>query len=113
VRAETAKPKGCKHGWTPFTIHKARCSRCGRRVPWADLVTDAEDRGWILGLGYAVAEVVRLHDQPGVAAEVVASSGCDLGDFVTAGLDTYDLKTLRRVAKEEERRWPQRKSSNR
>ena len=102
--------RGCKHKWQPFTIHKAKCSKCGRRTPWVDLVAAAENRGWIRGLGYSIAEVVRAHDIPTVAADIANASGCDLGDFVRAELDAYDMKTLRKVARDEGRRWPQRSS---
>jgi hypothetical protein len=62
-------------------------------------------REWIQGVGYAVAEIVRLHGMPSVAADVAHASGCKLADFVAAGMDTYDLKTLRKLARDEERRW--------
>lgn len=43
----------------------------------------------------AVATLVRLHDQPGMAADVLINMG--LSDADCSGLDEFDKMTLRRL----------------
>lgn len=54
-------------------------------------------REWICGVGYALAEVQRLHDQPTVVNDVAHATGLSFKDFKSAGLSSFDLKTLRKV----------------
>lgn len=42
-----------KHQWTPCTVHKAQCAGCGRRVPWVDMLEQAERRRIDQSLNYA------------------------------------------------------------
>lgn len=103
-----AKPKVCKHRWRPFTKWKGECSRCRIRRTWDLIVNDAETRGWAQGIGYSVAEVVRAHNETSVAADLATAAGYDLADFIAAGVDPYDVSTLRRLRREESVRWRQR-----
>jgi hypothetical protein len=59
------------------------------------------ERGFRQGVGYAVAEVVRSHDEPVVAASVASAAGFTVGDYMRAGVDAYDLKTLRKLRRDE------------
>ncbi len=47
------------------------------------------------GFAIACADLVRLHDQPGMAADVIAGHGFNLTDF--KGCDPYDLKVIRKL----------------
>lgn len=51
------------------------------------------------GIAIALADLVRLHDQPGMAADVIAGHGFELRDF--KGCDEYDLKIIRKLYREE------------
>ena len=66
-------------------------------------------RGFIQGIGYAVAEIVRSHDQPTIAVDVAGAAGFDYQDFKGAGVDEFDLKQLRPLRRE--RGWPGTKRS--
>lgn len=59
------------------------------------------ERGFRQGLGYAVAEIVRAHDAPVVAADLASTAGYTVGEYMRAGVDAYDLKTLRKLRREE------------
>jgi hypothetical protein len=34
----------CEHNWRPYTLYKAKCSKCGQASPWTMLVKDADER---------------------------------------------------------------------
>ena len=53
------------------------------------------DKAFIAGYGIACAEIVRLHDKPTVAADVVLASNFTLEDFKDSGLDPYDLDEIK------------------
>lgn len=50
-----------------------------------------------LGVFYAAAQVVRLHDEPQVAADVLKQAGLAQADC--SKLDEYDKESLREVNK--------------
>lgn len=52
---------------------------------------------FVKGIGWAIAELVRLHDQPGMASDIMRESQYSLGDFISAGCDDVDLKILKKV----------------
>ena len=35
------RPDPCKHNWRPYTLYKAKCSKCGRAVPWTLLLSES------------------------------------------------------------------------
>jgi hypothetical protein len=51
------------------------------------------------GFAIALADLVRGHDQPSMAADVIAGHGFTLDDF--AGCDPYDLKVIRKLFRTE------------
>lgn len=55
------------------------------------------DKAFICGYAIAVAEIVRMHDEPTIAADVINGSGFKLSDFESAGLDDYDLREIRKL----------------
>ncbi len=59
------------------------------------LVKRGFDRGFIVGIGYAIAEIQRGHDNPTIMVDVARAAGLSYEDFEKAGLDEYDLKVLR------------------
>jgi hypothetical protein len=61
------------------------------------MVEKIKAREWICGVGYAVAEVQRLHDEPTIACDVARAAGLSFDDFKKAGMAPYDLKTLRKI----------------
>jgi hypothetical protein len=58
------------------------------------------------GHGYliATANIVHLHDQPGIAEDVLREGGVKRADMETLGLTEYDLKPLRAMFREIERK---------
>lgn len=59
------------------------------------------DKLFICGYGIACAEIVRLHDEPTIAADVLNASSFSLSDFEDAGLDDYDLDEIKKLFREE------------
>lgn len=51
------------------------------------------------GIAVAIADLVRLHDVPSMAADVLAGHGFKLKDF--AGCDDYDMKVIRKLYRTE------------
>lgn len=58
-------------------------------------------REFIAGFAAATAEIVRAHDEPTVAADVIARNGLTLQDFQSAKLDDYDMDVIERLFREE------------
>lgn len=59
------------------------------------------DKAFLCGYAIACAEIVRLHDEPTIAADVLNASNFNLADFETAGLDDYDLDEINKLFREE------------
>lgn len=59
------------------------------------------DKAFLCGYAIACAEIVRLHDEPTVAADVLNASNFSLEDFSTAGLDDYDLDEIKKLFRDE------------
>lgn len=59
----------------------------------------AAEIAFVQGFAVAVAEVARNHDNPTMAADLIAGSGFDLRDFRQC--DSYDLKVIRKLFREE------------
>lgn len=76
-------------------------SKPTKRASMIDAVKseEAAQREWACGVGYALAEVQRLHDQPTVVLDVARAAGLSYEDLKAAGLDPFDLKPLRRILK--------------
>jgi hypothetical protein len=70
-----------------------------------------EERGFVQGMAIAVAIVARHHGLPTIAADVAATAGYTISDYVRAGVDEYDLKVLRKLRREE-RLFPRGRRSN-
>lgn len=47
------------------------------------------------GIAYSAALVVRLHDQPGIAAEILREAGMDRRNF--SNCDDYEKEMLRKL----------------
>jgi len=58
-----------------------------------------EANAWLQGYAAALAEVNRLYDQPSTIKSVVVGAGLYLEDFKGAGVESYDLKQLRKALK--------------
>jgi len=54
---------------------------------------------FMAGIALALADLVRLHDQPSMAADVIAGHGFRLADF--KGCEPYDLKVIRKLYRTE------------
>lgn len=52
------------------------------------------ERSFIQGLGYAVGWIIRAHDEPTIAIELLDSSGYTYADLVAAECDPHDLKPI-------------------
>jgi hypothetical protein len=68
----------------------------------ASSVKAREDAAWTRGLGYAVAQIIRLHDDPVCAADVILESGLSQADF-KAAVDEYDMREIRKLLRTENR----------
>jgi hypothetical protein len=44
-----AAQKKCAHHWRPFSMWKAKCDRCGRTMPWSNIVMNASNDGYKRG----------------------------------------------------------------
>ncbi len=51
------------------------------------------------GFAIALADLVRMYDQPSMAADVIAGHGFQLKDFKSC--DDYDLKVIRKLFRTE------------
>ena len=85
----------------PKAPKKRHCVTGTCRHAYCKGLREGIERGFRQGVGYAVAEVVRAHDQPGMAADVASAAGFTYREYTVAGLDEYDLKTLRKLQREE------------
>lgn len=63
----------------------------------------AEKRGMIAGYGMAVAILVRLRDEPGIAADLIIESGFTIAEFRGSGLEAYDLGPIEELFRSERR----------
>ena len=81
--------------------HRATAAYLKRSGPWydADSVEKIKKREWICGIGYAIAEVQRGHDEPVILNDVALAAGLSYDDFRKAGLAPYDLKVIRKYLK--------------
>lgn len=52
---------------------------------------------FVCGFAIALAELIRLHDEPTLARDVIDGNGYALNDFERAGVDRYDLIELRKA----------------
>jgi hypothetical protein len=57
----------------------------------------AEDRGMVIGVGLALAELIRTFGQPTMASSIARNFAYDLATYRRAGLEEYDLKELRKA----------------
>jgi hypothetical protein len=55
---------------------------------------------FIRGFAAAVTEIVRLHGETTIAADVLKASGLRLNDLRKAGVETYDMKVFEHLEKE-------------
>ena len=87
-------------GDVPKALKKRYCITGTCRHAYCKGLRDGAERGFVQGVGYAVAEVVRSHDQPTIAADVASAAGYTVREYMVAGVDEYDLKTLRKVRRD-------------
>lgn len=87
----------------PTTPKKRHCVDGTCRHAYCKGEREGSARGFTQGVGYAVAEIIRSHDEPSVAVDVAMAAGFTYGEYVRAGLSEYDLKTLRKLRREEQR----------
>lgn len=85
----------------PTTPKKRYCVTGTCRHAYCKGLREGVERGFRQGVGYAVAEVVRSHDEGVVAASVASAAGFTVREYRDAGLPEYDLKTLRKLRREE------------
>ncbi len=55
------------------------------------------DKAFALGVGMACAILQKSHDQPTIVAEALRCCGLDRRKLKAAGMEKYDLDTLRPV----------------
>lgn len=58
-----------------------------------------EQSGFVEGVAYALATLNRLHDQPGMCADVLAESGLRVEDF--RQVDSFDGIEIRKIFQKE------------
>jgi hypothetical protein len=59
------------------------------------------DKAFLCGYAIACAEIVRLHNEPTIAADVLNASNFSLEDFERAELDPYELDEIKKLFAEE------------
>jgi hypothetical protein len=57
--------------------------------------------GFVCGIAYSASLIVRMHDEPSLAAELIHESGYRLKDFKKAGADDFDLRIIKKLFKTE------------
>ncbi len=72
----------------------ARQERFRKEAVW-----QAEDRGMVLGVGLALAHLIRTFDQPSMAAEINRAFAYNLATYQRAGLEEYDIRELRKAVR--------------
>ena len=81
----------------PRTSHHA--TECAQRIhalaKRRSLSPRSDDRLFIRGVVYACAELVRGHDQPSMATDILRAAGVGLKDAIAAECDDFDLRMLR------------------
>lgn len=55
------------------------------------------ERGFRYGVAIALADLNRMFDQPTMVSEVLGNFGYTIAMLKTAGVETYDLKELRKA----------------
>jgi len=60
-------------------------------------IAKANTSGFIRGIGYCAAFLVRYDDQPTLASELIKESGFKMKDFEAAETDDYDLKVIKKL----------------
>ena len=63
---------------------------------------DLERNGFLLGYAAAIADVYRNSGQD-YASEILLESGMTLEEFEDAGIEDYDLKTITKIYKQQEK----------
>jgi hypothetical protein len=58
-------------------------------------------KGFTAGYAAAVAELVRLHGETTIAADILRASDMTLDEFTKARLDPYDMVVIRKLFAEE------------
>jgi hypothetical protein len=89
--------------WREAHIARVMASRTATRHDPIDAQTEAEKRAMIAGYGMAVAILMRLRDEPVIAADLIIESGFGLADFRASGLEAYDLNPLEKLYRSERR----------
>ena len=56
-----------------------------------------DEKQFLHGLAFAVAELVRTHDQPTMARDIIKGGGFELDHFKKARVDEYDLKEIEKA----------------
>lgn len=59
----------------------------------------ADNSGFLQGFACVIANLVRFHDQPSLARELCVEAGFSYEDFKGQGIDSYDLKQIRKAFK--------------
>ena len=54
-----------------------------------------EPPAWFQGFAAAIASLVREHEQPALAREIIQDNGLTLGEFISAGVAPFDLAPVR------------------
>jgi hypothetical protein len=58
----------------------------------------AENRNeFLCGFAIALADLNRLHDQPGMVRDTIDGANLSLADFKRAGVERYDLDELKKA----------------
>jgi hypothetical protein len=60
-------------------------------------MTKVEEKGFLKGMVWALAEWNRIHDQPTVVAEIFNCAGYTIKQCERAGVDEYDLKEIKKA----------------
>jgi len=60
-----------------------------------------DERNFIRGFAVAIAELIRSHDQPTTAKDIMKSAGYTIDDFRKADVATYDMEPIEKALGQE------------
>ncbi len=70
-----------------------------KRAKLKSIKSTEHRRGLMAGIALAFASINRAHDVPTVCADTMKLLGITYEDFKEAGVDSYDLRELRKILK--------------
>ncbi len=58
---------------------------------------NVEDTNFMKGYAAVIACIIRTHDMPTMAKDIMESDGLDINSFEGNGIDEFDIKEIRKL----------------